>query len=324
MVDQVELPGGLVWAERPFPDANFLLLTGDRPALIDSGFASHAEQTAALATQGREPIQAVVNTHWHSDHVGGNQLLQQAGAEIISSPHDAGALSRVDAGCCVAEYLDQPVPQYTVDTAAGDGDRLLLGRSEWQVIAIPGHTPGHLALWEPEQRTLVVGDSMSSYDVGWVSIMSEGVEALDTAIASVTRLRELDARTILPGHGPLITTDADAAVDKAIDRLTRQREHLDRAVAYGAKRVLAFQLMIRDGIAATELEPYLHQRAWARDAATMLEVSIEEFARDLVDSMVSAGAITNDHGILRAAAPYTEADPSVFDLPWPKDWTSTT
>jgi glyoxylase-like metal-dependent hydrolase (beta-lactamase superfamily II) len=56
-----------------------------------------------------------VNTHWHSDHVGGNARLQAAGAGIAASAPDAAALARRDPGCCQAEYLDQPVAPYTVD-----------------------------------------------------------------------------------------------------------------------------------------------------------------------------------------------------------------
>ena len=56
-----------------------------------------------------------MNAHWHSDHVGGNALLQTAGAGIAASSPDAHAVARRDPGCCQAEYLDQPVAPYTVD-----------------------------------------------------------------------------------------------------------------------------------------------------------------------------------------------------------------
>jgi hypothetical protein len=55
-------------------------------------------------------------------------------------------------GCCVAEYLDQPVAPYTVDQTLTHGDVLRLGEADWQVVATPGHTPGHICLWQPEKR----------------------------------------------------------------------------------------------------------------------------------------------------------------------------
>lgn len=70
----------MTWQQRPFPDANLLLLHGSQPALVDSGFVGHAEDTAAWARAHAGDVGLVVNTHWHADHVGGNALLQTGGA----------------------------------------------------------------------------------------------------------------------------------------------------------------------------------------------------------------------------------------------------
>ena len=309
----------IVWAERPFPDCNLLLLTGDEPTLVDSGFVAHAEATAGMAGEHAPFVAAVVNTHWHSDHVGGNRHLQQAGARIIGSGHDGDALERADPGCCVAEYLDQPVPRYTVDQQVGDGDELGLGEHTWQVLEVPGHTPGHLALWNPDERVLVVGDTLSTYDVGWVNVMRDGPAGIEDALASLHRLRELDARVAIPGHGPLVE-DPETAITKAISRMERQRDDIGLAVSYGAKRVLAYALMIRGGMPISELDDYLHQREWVHDAARTLGQDVDDFARELVDSMVGGGAIAVAERSVRATAPSTEPDPAVFDLPWPREW----
>lgn len=135
------LPPWVTWWQRPFPDANTLLLHGRRPALIDSGFVGHAEKTAAWARVQTGILDLVVNTHWHSDHVGGNARLQAGGASIAAGAPEAEAVSRRDPGCCAAEYLDQPVAPYTVDASLGDGQALRLGGSGWEVVRTPGHTP---------------------------------------------------------------------------------------------------------------------------------------------------------------------------------------
>lgn len=319
MDTEAHLPRGVVWEQRLFPDANFLLLEGERPALVDTGFVAHAESTLALAHEHTPRVDLVVNTHWHSDHVGGNALLQSTGAGIVGSHTDARALDHVSPGCCLAEYLDQPVPRYTVDHRVGDRDRLLLGDGEWTVLSVPGHTPGHLALWNGEHRILAAGDTLSTYDVGWVNVVLEGERALDTALDSLAGLRELGARVILPGHGPLIDAP-EQALDTAIRRLERQRADLELAVHYGAKRILAFALMIRGGMGAGELDDYLAERSWVRDAARTLETTAEGFTRGLVDSMLTAGALTVHNGVIRAAAPSTPVDPAVFDLPFPHAW----
>ncbi|WP_425308401.1 MBL fold metallo-hydrolase [Ammonicoccus fulvus] len=313
------LPRDLHWVQRPFPNANLLLLRGSETALVDSGFGAHAEATELLAAETVPRVDWVVNTHWHSDHVGGNALFQHRGAGIVGSHLDATELDRRNPGCCVAEYLDQPVPAYTVDRRVGDADRLLLGEREWEVLAIPGHTAGHLALWDRDDQLLVVGDTVSSYDVGWVNVMLDGVGAIDTALESAHRLRACDARLILPGHGPLVDRPGPA-IDKAIERLERQRDNVDLAVDYGAKRILGFALMIRGAMTTSELDAYLHDRHWVGDAAALVNLDVDDFVRSLVDSMLASGALLLDHGRISTAAEHEAADPAIFDLPFPRDW----
>jgi glyoxylase-like metal-dependent hydrolase (beta-lactamase superfamily II) len=82
------------------------------------------------------------------------------GAGIAASASDAQAIARRDPGCCVAEYLDQPVAPYTVDETLRDGQVLRLGDADWEVLRTPGHAPGHVSLWQPDERLLMVGDAL--------------------------------------------------------------------------------------------------------------------------------------------------------------------
>ncbi|GGK55110.1 MBL fold metallo-hydrolase [Streptomyces flaveus] len=143
---QPSLPPWATWWQRPFPDANTLLLQDRRPALIDSGFVGHAEETAAWARAQAGTLGLVVNTHWHSDHVGGNALLQAGGATIAAGAPEAEAIFRRDPGCCAAEYLNQPVAPYTVDIPHDDGQVLRPGDADWaearaEVVAEAGERP---------------------------------------------------------------------------------------------------------------------------------------------------------------------------------------
>lgn len=319
MTSQVTLPSGFVWHQRQFPNSNFLLLLGEQPTLIDSGFVAHAEHTLSLASEHTGEVATVVNTHWHSDHVGANSLLQQQGAQLFASHVDAEALDQADPGCCLAEYLDQPVPAYSIDHCIDDGDRLLLGDSEWEVIAVPGHTPGHIALWNDEHQLLAVGDTLSTYDVGWVNILREGTEALDRAISSLRRLHEFDARLVLPGHGPIADRPGEA-ISKAISRLERQRANRDLAVNYGTKRILAYMLMLRGGMTVEQLDQYLPTRQWVHDAARLLDERPDDVTRKLVDSMLTSGALTLRNGTIYAATESTPVAPETLKLPLPRHW----
>jgi glyoxylase-like metal-dependent hydrolase (beta-lactamase superfamily II) len=313
------LPSWVMWQQRPFPDANLLLLPGPQPALVDSGFVGHAEETAAWVRAHTGDLALVVNTHWHSDHVGGNALLQAAGAGIAASSPDAEAVARRDPGCCLAEYLDQPVAPYDVDESLDDGQVLRLGEVDWQVVRTPGHTPGHLSLWQPEERLLIAGDALSDYDVGWVNLALDGPDAAGTALASLQRLADLAPRVVLPAHGPL-PTDPGAALATALRRAQRLVDDPAGAVWYGARRIFAFALMIREGIPVGEVESYLHARAWLRDAAKLLGTTPEDLAAELVDTMVRSGAVVIRDERLRAAAEHTPVAAETLRVPFPRAW----
>lgn len=317
--DTDQLPSWLIWQQRPFPDANLLLLPGRRPALVDSGFVGHAEETAAWVRAHSAKLDLVVNTHWHCDHVGGNALLQKGGAAIAASARDALAVARRDPGCCQMEYLDQPMPPYTVDETLDDGQLLRLGDTDWEVVRTPGHTPGHLALWQPDERLLAVGDALSDYDVGWVNLALDGPDATATALNSVQRLADLAPRVLLPAHGP-IPADTDVALTNALRRTKRLVDDPDGAVWYGARRIFAYALMIRDGIAVDAVEPYLLARAWLNDAARLLRRSPEDLAAELIETMLRAGSIVLQDKNLRAAAEHTPVPPESLRQPPPATW----
>ncbi|WP_433296955.1 MBL fold metallo-hydrolase [Pseudonocardia sp. CA-142604] len=318
-LDTERLPLWLAWQQRPFPDANLLLLEGRQPALVDSGFVGHAAETAEWVRAHTRQLHLVVNTHWHCDHVGGNALLQAAGAGIAASAPDAAAVARRDPGCCQMEYLDQPVAPYTVDEPLDDGQVVRLGDTDWEIVRTPGHTPGHLALWQPEERLLAVGDALSDYDVGWVNLALDGPDATTTALASLQRLVDFAPRVLLPSHGP-IPADTGAALANALRRAQRLVDDPDGAVWYGARRVFAYALMIRGGMPLDAVEPYLHGRAWLTDAARLLNRSPEAFAAELIDAMLRAGSVVQRDERLHTASEHSPVAPESLLLPPPSAW----
>lgn len=319
MVTHQQLPDWLTWQQRPFPDANLLLIRGRQPALVDSGFVGHAAETASWVRAQVDDLTRVVNTHWHSDHVGGNARLQQAGVGVAASASDARAVARRDPGCCQAEYLDQPVPPYLVDEPLEDGQIVRLGDSDWQVVSTPGHTPGHLALWQPEDRLLAVGDALSDYDVGWVNLALDGPEMAATALASVQRLADLGPQILLPAHGP-IPTDPGAAFAQAQRRIQRLVDDPAGVVWYGARRILGFALMIRGGIPIDDVETYLHAQEWLSDAARLLDRSVADMAAELIDTMLHHGAIVLRDHRLYAAAEHSLVAAESLQVPFPRAW----
>jgi len=92
------------------------------------------------------------------------------------------------------------------------------------------------------------------------------------------------------------------------------------AVWYGARRILAFALTIRDGIPTDEVEPYLHARTWLTDAARLLGRTPEALAAELVETMLGSGAIVVRGGRLHAAAEHTPVAAGSLRVPFPRAW----
>lgn len=110
-------------------------------------------------------------------------MLQARGAGIAASVPDADAVARRDPRCCQADYLDQPITR-TPSTSSSTTARSCRsvtpsGRSS----ALPGHAPGHLCLWQPDEWLLIAGDALSDDDVGWVNTALDGPDAAATALA---------------------------------------------------------------------------------------------------------------------------------------------
>lgn len=313
------LPRWVVWKQRPYPDANLMFLPGRQAALVDSGFVGHAAETVEWVRAQTGRLDLVVNTHWHADHVGGNGLLQAGGAGIAASADDASAIARRDPGCCVMEYLDFPVAEYSVDVALDDGQVLQLGDADWQVVRTPGHTPGHLALWQPDERLVVVGDALSDFDVGWVNVALDGPDAVSTALASLQRLAELEPRAVLPSHGP-IPADTGEAFANALRRAQRLVDDPAGAIWYGARRNFAYTLIIRGGLPVDAVEGFLHQRAWFQDAARLLNRTREGLAAELIDTMLSNGSIVQRDRRLHSATEHTAVEQQSLQLPPPRSW----
>ena len=135
---------GLRVFERGWLSSNNVLFVGaggEESTLVDTGYASHSDQTLALvrhALSGK-PLSRVVNTHLHSDHCGGNAALQAAFGCAVMIP--AGEAAKVDAWDeDKLTYLatGQQCPRFRRTDSISAGETLRLGSRQWQVIAAPG------------------------------------------------------------------------------------------------------------------------------------------------------------------------------------------
>jgi len=191
--------------------ANMWLLTGrDSHVLIDTGLGV-SNLAAYLAPLIDKPL-LVVATHVHFDHAGGmadfsNNALHALEVDAMERGDAEAALANPEQGFNTEAYFHE-LP-YEGFTAVGyrfkgtkvarhlvEGDVIDLGDKILQVMHVPGHSPGSIALYEPAQRRLFSGDVL--YE-GELVDGALGCCACDY-VASMERLARLDPSIVLPGH----------------------------------------------------------------------------------------------------------------------------
>ena len=211
----------------------FLVREEDGLTLVDTTMGGAADSLVAAADAAGAPIRRIALTHGHGDHVGSLDALAAAlpAAEVIASEREAALLAgdtklreHEPAGRMRGGFRAVATRPARL---AGDGDQI----GSLRVLATPGHTPGHLAFFDPRDGTLYAGDSFTttrgvatSAVVPWrypMAGLATWNRELD--LASAQALRELDPARLASGHGPVIQAPGHA-MDRAIAGAARRLE----------------------------------------------------------------------------------------------------
>ncbi len=300
----MSLPPGVRVIERGWLSSNnILLLDGDDATLVDSGYVGHAERTVALvksALAGRR-LRRLVNTHSHSDHIGGNAALQRAFACRIVIP--AGIEQHVaewDEQALLLAQSAQRGERFRHDEVVADGERMLMGGLEWQARAAPGHDMDALVFHCPDARLLISGDAL--WEDGFGIVFGEVLGApgaLAATRATLERIARLPVDTVIPGHGAPFG-DVEAALARAFRRLEAFEADPARLARNAVKGCFIFNLLDLQSLPRAELAAYLERVPFFRDiGARWLGMEVGALAEWLMAELGRAGAIEVIDGRLR-------------------------
>jgi glyoxylase-like metal-dependent hydrolase (beta-lactamase superfamily II) len=171
----------------------YVLARGSELAIVDTGVSGSAGRFDPAFTAlgaGWDAVDHVILTHLHGDHVGG------LGAALEAAPDALAYAGELD-----VDGIDSPRPV----TPVNDGDEIFGLR----IIGTPGHTPGHISVFDGDTGLLVAGDALNTSDA--LEILGPNPEFssdMDTALDSVRRLATLGAATVVVGHGPPVESEA--------------------------------------------------------------------------------------------------------------------
>jgi glyoxylase-like metal-dependent hydrolase (beta-lactamase superfamily II) len=196
----------------------YLIEDPDGLTLIDSSLPPAADRIIhQLGAMGRKPgdVKRILITHAHPDHVGGLPKLKQAtGAQVIASELEKPVIEgkmpvpRRPSGLRPPSTTIKPTP---VDRVVKDGDVLSEVMAGLQVVFTPGHAPGHIAFWQPQQRILFCGDVIFHVAGLRLPFAMLTVDMAENK-RSIRRLAGLEASIVCFGHGEPVTQNTAQAI----------------------------------------------------------------------------------------------------------------
>ena len=205
----------------------YLVEEEDGVTVIDTMIPGSTKTILAAAEKIGKPVTTILLTHAHGDHVGSVDALHAAlpDAALVISARDSRYLDKVmtlDPGEPQAKLRGGwPGTKTKPTRTVTPGERV----GSLEVIASPGHTPGHVSFLDTRDRTLYSGDAYSTLGGvataakghPWFPLVMGATWHKPTAVESAKALRALEPARLAPGHGKVVESPA-AAMDAAIKR----------------------------------------------------------------------------------------------------------
>jgi len=165
-------------------------------ALIDP--AAVGEQVGDFVEKNKLEVLFILNTHGHSDHIGGNEFYKKLYPKAKLLIHHADKDMLADPKANLSAFFAKEIVSPVADALLQDGEKITLGEQTLTVLHTPGHTPGGVCFLGDE--VLISGDSLFDQSVGRCDLPGGDLRQLLASIKA--KLMSLpDRLRVYPGHG---------------------------------------------------------------------------------------------------------------------------
>lgn len=174
-------------------------------AIIDPGCYEPYEQEALRQFISQQGLQVthLINTHAHIDHVLGNRyVIDTYGVQLALHPADVPLLQAAITYAPLYGFPAYEPAEATIFLAPGEP--LQVGNTQLVLLHVPGHSPGHMALYSPEDRLCLSGDVLFQGGIGRTDLPGGDQATLLQSIHQQLLILGDDV-VIYPGHGPTTT-----------------------------------------------------------------------------------------------------------------------
>jgi hydroxyacylglutathione hydrolase len=181
--------------------SNVFIIEDDTTIMIDSGMGL-TERVPRFVREKELIIDAIINTHCHVDHIGGNKWFPEA--KIYAHKLDAPDIETGTKKTLWHFGFQGPL-KFPVTKILEEGDIINTGDYRLEVIHTPGHTEGSISLYERKKKLLFSGDCVFDMGIGRMDFPTGSPKQMKQ---SLQRLLDFDIEKIYAGHGGIGTKDS--------------------------------------------------------------------------------------------------------------------
>lgn len=297
----MKLPDGIHVAVRGWLSANQIFLHSDTHLdLVDSGFCNHESQTIALVKHelNKRPgtqVGKLLNTHLHSDHCGGNHILQESmGFEIWIPEASWEIVQNWDENKLSYKAMGQPCPRYQPDQKLIPDQTIHIGGRDWLILAAPGHDHHSIILYQESLGILISADALWENGFGAVihELYDDGgfSEVKDT----LDLIADLDVSMVIPGHGEPFT-NVKQALSNAYGRLDYLASDTQKNALHVSKVLLSYKLMEWQKVDAPTCASWFTSTPIFNKIADEMNQPVKQLFETTLSSLI-AGKVTERQG----------------------------